>query len=76
MQPIIKTRSKAEAEEAQRRYFWSLTPYERVALAVKLNRQARAIYAANPANSSLDFAPHQHGRRVLKSTTPIPRDRR
>ena len=75
MQPVIKTRHKGEAEEAQRRYFWSLTPYERLALAVRLNQQARAIYAANPANPPLDFAP-DHGRRVLKSAAPIPRGRR
>lgn len=75
MQPVIKTRHKQEAEEAQRRYYWSLTPVERLALAVKLNRQARAIYAANPANSPQDSALH-HGRRVFKSATPIPRGKR
>ena len=75
MQSVIKTRHKAEAEEAQRRYFWSLTPYERLALAVRLNRQARAVMAANPANVPQSFAP-DNGRRVLKSTAPIPRGKR
>ena len=75
MQPVIKTRHKQEAEEAQRRYFWSLTPYERLALAVKLNHQARAIYASNPANPPLD-ATFDNGRRVLKSAAPIPRGKR
>ncbi len=71
MKHVIKTCNKAEAEEQQRRYYWSLTPYERLALAVKLNRQAQAIYAANPANPPLT-----HGRRILKSAAPIPRGSR
>ena len=70
MPPVIKTPYKAEAEAAQRRYFWSLTPRERLALAVRLNRQARAIYAANPANPPLAVP---NGRRVFKSAAPIPR---
>ena len=74
MNHIIKTQSKAEAEEAQRRYFWSLTPYERVTLAMKLNRQARAIYSANPRNRPVASV-QENGRRVIKSTTPMPRDR-
>ena len=70
MSPIVKTQHKVEAEAAQRRYFWSLTPRERLALAVRLNRQARAIYAANPANPPLTTP---NGGRVFKSAAPIPR---
>ncbi|WP_375434503.1 hypothetical protein [uncultured Hymenobacter sp.] len=69
MQPIIKTRHKAE--ETQRRYYWSLPPYEQLVPAIKLNRQAQAIYAANPANLPLEST-FADGRRVLKSATPIP----
>ena len=69
---IIKTQNKAEAEAAQRRYFWSLTPHERLALAVRLNRQARVLYAANPANPPL-VVPGE--KRVTKSAVPIPRSR-
>ena len=74
MQPVVKTQRKAEAEEAQRRYFWSLTPRQRRELAVKLNQQARAIYASNPANSLRN--PPADGKRVFKSATPIPRQGR
>ena len=75
MSLIIKTRSKAEADEQQRRYFWGLTPYDRLALAVRLNQQAQAIYAANPANPPRN-TPLIDGRRVLKSATPVPRGER
>ena len=69
MRPVFKSQHKADLDEQQRRYYWSLTPYERLALAVRLNRQARLIYAANPANPPLDF----NGGRVLKSAAPLPR---
>ena len=36
MRPVFKTQDKAQADEQQRRYYWSLTPYERLALAVRL----------------------------------------
>ena len=72
MPPVIKTPHKAEAEEAQRRYFWSLTPRERLVLAVRLNRQARALYAANPANPPRPAAV----KRVIKSAGPVPRSRK
>lgn len=65
---LIKTRDKATLDDAQRRYFWSLTPYERLTLAQRLNQQAQAVYAANPANPPLAADPG----RVLKSSTPIP----
>ena len=71
MQPVFKSPDKAAVEAQQRRYYWSLTPYERLALAVRLNRQAQAIYAANPANPPL-----AHGRRILKSAAPVPRGSR
>ena len=71
MGPVIKTRDKALAEEAQRRYYWSLEPSERLALAVRLNQQARAGAIVNPANSPLPA--RADGKRVLKSATPIPR---
>lgn len=69
MRPVFKTQDKAQIEEQQRRYYWSLTPYERLALAVQLNQQARRIYAANLANPPLN----SDGRRVFKSAAPIPR---
>ena len=69
MQPVFKTRDKAEAEEQQRRYYWSLTPQQRLALAVRLNAHARLLCPAAPTDTS---AP-AHGRRVFKSTAPIPR---
>ena len=65
---VLKSRDKAVIDEQQRRYYWGLTPQQRLALALRLNQQARAIYAANPANPALP-----HGRRVLKSAAPIPR---
>ena len=68
MQPVFKSPDKAAIEAQQRHYYWSLTPHERLALAVRLNRQARAIYAANPANPAL---PHRS--KILKSATPNPR---
>ncbi len=70
MRPVFKTQNKAEADEAQRRHFWAMTPLERLELAVRLNAQARLLYAANPANPPL---PVPNGKRVLKSATPIPR---
>lgn len=71
MRPVIKTQHKTEAEEAQRHYFWSLTPCERLVLAAQLNRQARAIGDESSANQPpAQFA---NGERVLKSATPIPR---
>ncbi|WP_071891402.1 hypothetical protein [Hymenobacter sp. PAMC 26628] len=74
MHPVFKTRDKALLDDLQRRYYWGLTPYERLALAVRLNRQARAIYAANPANPTRATSPN--GRRVLKSAAPILRGKR
>ena len=44
MRPVFKTQSKAEADEQQRRYYWSLTPQERLAIAVRLNAAARELY--------------------------------
>ncbi|GAB3312371.1 hypothetical protein ACFQT0_12100 [Hymenobacter humi] len=69
MSPVFKSRDKAQIDEQQRRYYWSLTPHERLALAVRLNQQARLIYTANPANPPLTT----DGGRVLKSAAPIPR---
>ena len=69
MRPVFKTQNKAESDEQQRRYYWSLAPYERLALAGRLNQQARLIYAANPANRPLTT----DGGRILKSAAPIPR---
>jgi hypothetical protein len=69
MRSVFKSPDKAAIDEQQCRYYWSLTPHERLALAVRLNQQARAIYAANPANPPLPT----HGGRVLKSAAPIPR---
>ncbi|WP_310393526.1 hypothetical protein [Hymenobacter sp.] len=69
MRPVFKSRDKAAIDEQQRRYYWGLTPYERLALAVRLNQQAQAIYAANPANPPLTT----DGGQVLKSAAPIPR---
>lgn len=40
---------------------------QRVVFAVRLNAQARAIYAANPSNPPLS----DYERTVLKSATPI-----
>lgn len=74
MRPVFKTRDKALLDEWQRRHYWGLTPYERLALAVRLNQQARAIYAANPANPPRVSPPD--GRRVLKSATPVLRGKR
>ena len=71
MHPVFKTRDKARLDELQRRYYWGLTPYERLALAGRLNQQARATYAANPANPPRVSPPD--GRRILKSATPISR---
>ena len=69
MRLVFKSRDKTQLDEQQRRYYWSLTPYERLALAVRLNEQARRIYAANPANPPLT----PDGRRILKSAAPLPR---
>ena len=69
MRPVLKSQNKAELDEQQRRYYWSLTPYERLALAGRLNQQARLIYAANPANPPLPA----DGGRILKSAAPVPR---
>lgn len=69
MRPVFKSADKADNDEQQRRYYWGLTPHERLALAVRLNRQARLIYAANPANPPLPT----NGGRILKSAAPIPR---
>lgn len=69
MRPVFKTRDKAQTDEQQRRYYWGLTPHERLALAGRLNQQARSIYAANPANPPLPT----DGGRVLKSAAPLPR---
>ena len=66
MRPVFKSQHKADLDAAQRRHYWSLSPAQRVALAVRLNAQARASYAANPANPPL---PDFHG--VIKSRTPI-----
>ena len=70
MRPVFKSQHKADNDEQQRRYYWSLTPCERLVLAVRLNQQARLLYAANPANPPL---PVPDGKRVLKSDRPIPR---
>ncbi|WP_210517830.1 hypothetical protein [Hymenobacter terricola] len=72
MQPVFKTRDKAAAEAEQRRYYWAMTPEQRLALAVRLNEHARYLYAANPANALVP----PDGRRVLKSAAPIPRRKR
>ena len=72
MRPVFKSRDKADLDEQQRCYYWSLTPYERLALAVRLNQQARMIYAANPANPLLPIATIDGGQ-VLKSAAPLPR---
>ena len=72
MRPVFKSRDKADLDEQQRRYYWSLTPHERLALAVRLNQQAQMIYAANPANSPLPIVTTDGGR-VLKSAAPLPR---
>lgn len=72
MSLIIKTQNKAEAEQAQRRYYWSLTPRERLEVARRLNEQARAICAANPANLPLTTT-QAHGGSIYKSATPVPR---
>jgi len=69
MQPVFKTRDKAEAEAQQRHHYWAMTPHERLALALRLNEHARYLYVANPANAPLP----PDGRRVLKSAAPIPR---
>ncbi|MCC3152736.1 hypothetical protein Q3A66_06990 [Hymenobacter sp. BT770] len=69
MSPVFKSRDKAQIDEQQRRYYWSLTPHERLALAVRLNQQARLIYAANLANPPL----MTDGGRILKSAAPLPR---
>lgn len=63
MRPVFKSPDKARLDEQQRRYCRALTPHERLALAVRLNRQARLVYAANPANPPLPT----DGRRILKS---------
>lgn len=72
MRPVLKSLNKADLDEQQRRYYWSLTPHERLALAVRLNQQARIIYAANPANPPLPTVTTDGGR-VLKSAAPLPR---
>ena len=72
MRPVFKSHDKADLDEQQRRYYWSLTPHERLALAVRLNQQAQMIYAANPANSPLPIVTTDGGR-VLKSAAPLPR---
>jgi len=68
---IIKSRNKADIDEAQRRYWWAKTPQERLAAVARLMAQVRQLYAANPANPALTY-----GERVLKSATPIPRRER
>ena len=70
MRPVFKSPHKADNDEQQRRYYWSLTPAQRLALAVRLNAAVRELYAANPVNPPL---PVPDGKRVLKSDKPIPR---
>ncbi|GAB2557173.1 hypothetical protein [Spirosoma areae] len=53
-----------------RSYWWAKTPQERLAAALKLIRRAKAIYYANPKNPPLG-----NGRQVLKSSTPIERNK-
>ena len=69
MRPVFKSSHKADLDAAQRSHYWGLTPAQRVALAVRLNAQARALHAANPANAPLP----DYGRNVFKSASPIPR---
>jgi hypothetical protein len=68
---IIKSQSKADVDEAQRRHWWAKTPLERLAAAAQLIAQVRQLYAANPANPALTY-----GERVFKSATPVPRQAR
>lgn len=49
-------------------YWWSKTPEERLAAALKLIKRAKAIYRSNPANPPLT-----NGGQVLKSDKPIQR---
>lgn len=68
---IFKTTDKAAADAWQRQQRWNLTPQERLAIVVRLNRTARALYEANPANPP--FPVPLDGRRIHKSAAPIPR---
>lgn len=67
---LIKTQNKADIDEAQRHYWWSKTPQERLAAAAELIRHGKLLYAANPNNPPLFPTDGAH---VLKATTPIRR---
>jgi hypothetical protein len=68
---ILKTSDLLLVEQRQRLAWWSLTPLERPAAARQLIASGRQLYAANPANPSL-----QHGRRAALAFAPVSRNRR
>jgi hypothetical protein len=69
--PIYKTQNAAEISKFQKAYWHSKTPQERLAAALKLNHEAKALYLLNPNNPPLNHEP-----RILKSRTPIERRKR
>ncbi|WP_338869427.1 hypothetical protein WBJ53_20095 [Spirosoma sp. SC4-14] len=66
MSTIHKSQNFNDIPAYDKEYWWSKTPQERLAAALKLIRRAKAIYYANPANASLG-----NGGQVLKSNRPI-----
>jgi hypothetical protein len=68
MPPIRKSSNPEDIHTYDKEYWWSKTPEERLAAALKLIRRAKAIYYANPKNPPLG-----NGGQVLKSNKPIQR---
>jgi hypothetical protein len=65
MDIIRKSSNPADIPAYDKDYWWSKTPQERLAAALKLIRRAKAIYYANPKNPPLG-----NGGQVLKSDKP------
>ena len=66
MSTIRKSSNLDEIHVYDKKNWWAKTPQERLAAALELTRQAKAIYYANPANPPLG-----NGGQVLKSDKPI-----
>ncbi len=71
MSTIRKSSNPDEIHVYDKEYWWTKTPQERLAAALKLIRRAKAIYYANPKNPPLSNGGH-----VLKSSTPIDQRKR
>ncbi len=66
MDIIHKSSNPADIPDYDKEYWWSKTPQERLAAALKLIRRTKVIYYANPKNTPLG-----NGGQVFKSDKPI-----